>query len=244
VQRAYIAFPESRRYFAEARTLRTGVPIRDGFEPAAYAPRPGRFRVLVIGGSQGAKSLNEAVPRALAELGETVEVVHQCGRAHEAAARGLYEELGFGPRAHVTPFIDDMPRAIAAADFVIGRAGASAIAEICAVGRPSLLVPYPFAGDHQKLNADSVANEGAALWLPSAEATPARLASELRAAMSDPERLASMAAAATRLGRPHAARAIAEDLLALAGLAAAVKSAERDPATLAEGRFVKMTEAT
>lgn len=159
VQRAYIAFPESQRYFGKGITVQTGVPIRGGFEPAPYQPTPGGLKVLVIGGSQGAKSLNEAVPRALALLGQGVSVVHQCGRAHEDAARALYGELGFGSRASVQPFIDDMAAALAAADIVIGRAGASAVAEICAVGRPSLLVPYPFAGDHQKVNADSIAKQ-------------------------------------------------------------------------------------
>jgi UDP-N-acetylglucosamine--N-acetylmuramyl-(pentapeptide) pyrophosphoryl-undecaprenol N-acetylglucosamine transferase len=218
VQRAYIAFPESQRYFAPAITLHTGAPLRAGFEPAPYrAPQAG-LSVLVLGGSQGAKSLNEAVPRALGELGQGVRVVHQCGRAHEAAALSVYEELGFGPRAQVVPFIADMPRALAAADLVIGRAGAGAVGEICAVGRPSLLVPYPYAGDHQKLNADSIAREGASIWVPSADATPERLASELRKLMNEPSRLVSMAENARRLGKPHAAAAIAKDLLKLAGV--------------------------
>jgi UDP-N-acetylglucosamine--N-acetylmuramyl-(pentapeptide) pyrophosphoryl-undecaprenol N-acetylglucosamine transferase len=234
VQRAYIAFPESQRYFRPAITVQTGVPLRAGFEPVPYEEPRGALSVLVIGGSQGAKSLNEAVPRALSHLGETVRVVHQCGRAHEDAARALYAELGFGNRARIAPFIDDMPAALAAADIVIGRAGASAVSEICAVGRPSLLVPYPFAGDHQKLNADSITREGAALWVPSAEATPVRLATELRALMDQPERLVAMAAAARRLGRPHAAHAIAKDLLSLAGvdLARADGSAPSTPVPL------------
>lgn len=218
VQRAYIAFPESQRYFARGVTLQTGVPLRRGFEPAPYVAPRGRLKVLVLGGSQGAKSLNEAVPRALAELEGDVSVVHQCGRANEAAASALYAELGFGARARIAPFIDDMPQALAEADLVIGRAGANAVAEICAVGRPSLLVPYPFAGDHQKHNADSLAREGASFWLPSAEATPPRLAEKLRSLMSDPARLIAMAESARRIGRPHAARTIAEDLLGLAGV--------------------------
>jgi UDP-N-acetylglucosamine--N-acetylmuramyl-(pentapeptide) pyrophosphoryl-undecaprenol N-acetylglucosamine transferase len=232
VQRAYIAFPESQRYFKPAVTLQTGIPLRAGFEPAPYVTPRGSLKVLVLGGSQGAKSLNEAVPRALSHLGETVHVVHQCGRAHEQAARALYDELGFGNRAHIAPFIDDMPAALAAADLVIGRAGAGAVGEICAVGRPSLLVPYPFAGDHQKLNADSITREGAALWIPSAQASPVRLATELRALMDQPERLSSMAASARRLGRPQAAHTIAKDLLSLAGINLADGSAPSSPAPL------------
>jgi UDP-N-acetylglucosamine--N-acetylmuramyl-(pentapeptide) pyrophosphoryl-undecaprenol N-acetylglucosamine transferase len=219
VQRAYVAFPESERFFKPSITLRTGAPLRQGFTPAPYrAPARNTLSVLVLGGSQGAKSLNEAVPRALAELGPGVRVVHQCGRAHEAAANAVYTEMGLGERARIVPFIDDMPAALAAADLVIGRAGAGAVGEICAVGRPSLLVPYPFAGDHQKLNADSIAREGASVWVPSADATPQRLATELRTLMNDPSRLASMAENARRIGRPHAAAAIARDLLKLAGV--------------------------
>jgi len=242
VQRAYIAFPESQRYFSKAITVQSGVPIRAGFEPAPYVPTREGLKVLVIGGSQGAKSLNEAVPRALADLGPAVHVVHQCGRAHEQAARRLYTELGFGDRACVQPFIDDMPGALSAADIVIGRAGASAVAEICAVGRPSLLVPYPFAGDHQRMNADSLAKDGAAIWLPSAEANPERIASELHSLMNDTPRLIAMADSARRLGRPRAAHAIAKDLLALAGEPSLTVSRGSGPDASPDDAFVKLTE--
>jgi UDP-N-acetylglucosamine--N-acetylmuramyl-(pentapeptide) pyrophosphoryl-undecaprenol N-acetylglucosamine transferase len=243
VQRAYIAFPESQRYFKPAITLRTGAPLREGFAPVPYrAPVRNSLSVLVLGGSQGAKSLNEAIPRALAELGPGVRVVHQCGRAHEAAANAVYRELSFGERARVVPFIDDMPAALAAADLVIGRAGAGAVGEICAVGRPSLLVPYPFAGDHQKLNADSIAREGASIWVPSADATPQRLATELRNLMNDPSRLASMAENARRIGRPQAAQAIAADLLELAGRKDPLTTRNSQLATPNDDNFVNLTE--
>ena len=243
VQRAYIAFPESQRYFKPAITLQTGAPIRAGFQPAPYrAPATNRLSVLVLGGSQGAKSLNEAVPRALAQLGQGVRVVHQCGSAHEAAAVQLYAELGLAERARVVPFIDDMAAELATADLVVGRAGAGAVGEICAVGRPSLLVPYPFAGDHQKLNADSIAREGASLWVPSADATPDRLATELRTLMNDPSRLVSMAENARRIGRPNAAAAIAADLLELAAKSAHQPTPNSRPTTRSGNGFVKLTE--
>lgn len=242
VQRAYIAFSESQRYFGRSITLDSGVPIRAGFAPAPYAVEPGKLRVLVLGGSQGAKSLNEAVPRALALLGQGVSVVHQCGRAHEAAARALYGQLGLGERARVAPFIEDMPAALAAADLVVGRAGASAVAEICAIGRPSLLVPYPFAGDHQKVNADSLARAGAALWLPSAEASPERLAAELGALLAAPQRLVQMADSAQRLGRPRAAHTIARDLLTLAGVEVERPSSAAPRSSSAGRDFLKLTE--
>jgi UDP-N-acetylglucosamine--N-acetylmuramyl-(pentapeptide) pyrophosphoryl-undecaprenol N-acetylglucosamine transferase len=220
VQRAYTAFPESEKHFKESVILRAGVPIRAGFARAPYAASAQALRILVLGGSQGAKALNEAVPRALAELELPVSVMHQCGAAHEADARRLYAELGLSDRAQITAFIADMPAALAAADLVIGRSGASAVSEICAVGRPSLLIPYPFAsGDHQRVNAESLVHAGAAVCMPSSLASPTRIAAEIAALAANPERLGVMAARAAELGRPEAAAAIALDLLGLAGLA-------------------------
>ena len=219
VQRAYTAFPESERHFNEKVVLRAGVPIRDGFLRAPYTPNLNAPRVLVLGGSQGAKSLNEAVPHALAQAPRHVTVVHQCGAAHEASARALYAELGLEARARVVPFIADMPAALAAADLVIGRSGASAVSEICAVGRPSVLIPYPYAsGDHQRVNAESLVRADAALCLSFAEASPRRIAAEITALLQNPMRLSEMAEHAAALGRPQAAHAIALDLLGLAGL--------------------------
>lgn len=230
VQRAYTAFPESEKHFRKAVILRAGVPIRAGFARARYAANGLGLRILVLGGSQGAKALNEAVPRALARIPANVTVVHQCGAAHEADARALYAELDLTERAEVVPFIADMPAALTSADLVIGRSGASAVSEICAVGRPSLLIPYPFAsGDHQRVNAESLVRAGAALCLLSAEATPERMAAEITALFGDYARLSRMAQRATKLGRPEAAHAIALDLLGLAGLADAARRVARTP---------------
>jgi UDP-N-acetylglucosamine--N-acetylmuramyl-(pentapeptide) pyrophosphoryl-undecaprenol N-acetylglucosamine transferase len=216
VRRAYVAFPEAERHFRRGATLVTGVPLRSGFTPSDY--RPGRtLCVLVLGGSQGAQSLNQTVPRALSRV--NVTVVHQCGAGRDAAVRALYGELGLGARARVEPFIEDMPAALSRADVVIGRAGASAVAEICAVGRPSLLIPYPFAGDHQRHNAESLERRGAALCIPTKDATEERLEAVLRRLDRDRAALARMAAEARALGRPGAATAIAKDLLRLAGIA-------------------------
>lgn len=218
--RAYTAFPEADRYFRRGRVLRAGVPLRPGFEPAPYRAPEGRVKLLVLGGSQGARTLNEAVPRAIAALGGQVEVVHQCGRAHAECVEKLYAELG-SSSARVVPFIDDMPRALADAELVIGRSGAGAVSEICAVGRPSLLVPYPYAaGDHQRHNAEALVRAGAAASVLDTEATPERLAGEIARLIAAPASLASMAGAARVEGRPDAARAIALDLLDFAGLRA------------------------
>jgi UDP-N-acetylglucosamine--N-acetylmuramyl-(pentapeptide) pyrophosphoryl-undecaprenol N-acetylglucosamine transferase len=160
------------------------------------------------------------VPAALARVAMPVMVTHQCGRAHEAAVGARYRQLGLEAQARVVPFIDDMPAALADAELVLSRAGASATSEICAVGRPSVLVPYPFAaGDHQRRNAESLVEAGAAVCVPNAEATPTRLARELNAIFGVRGRLLGLAERAQALGRPEAAVTIARDLLALGGLA-------------------------
>jgi UDP-N-acetylglucosamine--N-acetylmuramyl-(pentapeptide) pyrophosphoryl-undecaprenol N-acetylglucosamine transferase len=228
VARAYTAFPESEKHFKKSRVRRTGVPIRAGFEPQPYEAH-GQLRVLVLGGSQGAKALNEAVPRALAKTEQRLSVTHQCGRGQDAAVRELYASLGSSSRANVVAFIDDMPSAIAGADLIIGRSGASAVSEICAVGRPGIYVPYPYAaGDHQRHNALSLEAAEAGVCVASDQATPERLAAELDRLTSDRSRLASMARNAQNLGRPQAAHEIARDLLELAGLTSAQKRSNGD----------------
>jgi UDP-N-acetylglucosamine--N-acetylmuramyl-(pentapeptide) pyrophosphoryl-undecaprenol N-acetylglucosamine transferase len=217
VQRAYTAFPESEQHFSRGVVRRTGVPIRRGFTPSPYDPPP-RLRVLVLGGSQGAESLNDAVPQALARVRARVTVRHQSGAGRDAALGALYAELGFGVHAVVVPFIDDVASALASADLVVGRAGASAVAEMCAVGRPSLLVPYPFAGDHQRYNAESLARAGASVCIPAKEATAERLAAAISTLVDDRAALVAMADKARTLGRPDAANVIARDLLELAGI--------------------------
>ncbi|MBN2195429.1 MAG: undecaprenyldiphospho-muramoylpentapeptide beta-N-acetylglucosaminyltransferase [Polyangiaceae bacterium] len=235
VSRAYTAFAEPERHFRPSVVLRTGVPIRDGFAPRPYQRGLRQLAVLVLGGSQGARTLNESIPRSLAQARTPVRVVHQCGRIHEAETRALYLELGAGDRAAVVPFIEDMPAAIGAADLVVSRSGASAVSEICAIGRPSLLVPYPFAAaDHQRCNAESLAGAGAALMVANDAATPERIATELDRLASEPGRLEAMAEAARRFGQPGAAEAIARDLLALAGLDAEREGSNAGSASAAE----------
>ncbi|MBN1611745.1 MAG: undecaprenyldiphospho-muramoylpentapeptide beta-N-acetylglucosaminyltransferase [Polyangiaceae bacterium] len=222
VGRAYTAFAEVEQFFPPARVLRTGVPLREGFEARPYRRAGGAHRVLVLGGSQGAKSLNDAVPNALARVGPETEVVHQCGPRWAEEVQARYHSLGLSSRARVVPFIDDMPSALGDADLVIARSGASAVSEICAVGRPSVLVPYPFAaGDHQRQNAQALERAGAARVVDAAEAKPKRLGSLIERLMASPMTLADMADAARRLGRPAAARVLASDVL---------RWAVRDPA--------------
>jgi len=218
VQRAYTAFEITEKNFSPNAVLATGVPLRPGFSPRPYRQQVGPLRILVLGGSQGAKSLNEVLPTALSRLKDSVRVTHQCGKAHLEAVEERYRELG-GDFAEVTPFIDDMPSAIGAADLVVGRSGASAVSEIVAVGRPSLLIPYPYAsGDHQRINAISLQDAGAALCVVNEEATAEKMTAEIARFVQDRQLLVSMAKAAKHMGRPEAADAIARDFLRLAGL--------------------------
>lgn len=216
--RAYTAFDSVERHFDARRVVRTGVPIRGGFEPRPWRDRGQLLRILVLGGSQGAKPLNQRFPLALKHLDAPVAVRHQCGEAHVETTRAQYFGLGFDS-VEVLPFIDDMPAALADADLVVGRSGAGAIAEICAVGRASLLVPFPYAaGNHQEHNARRLEKLGAARCLPEAQASEERFATELAQLLSNRQRLGQMAECALRNGQPDAASNVAADLLNLAGI--------------------------
>ncbi len=219
--RAYLAFPELEPKFRASVAKRVGVPLRQGFSPQPYTPHDGPLHVLVLGGSQGAVTLNENVPDALGLAkhsgGLSFEVLHQTGGSALDEVRDRYESAGIAERAKVVPFIDDVPRAIADADLVVQRAGASAVAEVCAIGRASIYVPYPFAaGNHQLHNARALEAAGAAVCIPSDEASPNRLARELLTLAQSPDRRTQMASIAMARGRPDASITIAQDLLVLA----------------------------
>ncbi|HET7198636.1 MAG TPA: glycosyltransferase, partial [Burkholderiales bacterium] len=172
------------------------------------------LRLLVVGGSLGAQALNDAVPRALALLAERPLVVHQSGEKHLEALRAHYAAAGV--EGELVAFIDDMARRYAEADLVICRAGAVTIAELSAAGMASVLVPFPHAvDDHQSANARFLAGRGAAILLPQSELTPQRLAGLIAAL--DRKALLDMARKARALGKPDAARAVAQRCMALAG---------------------------
>jgi UDP-N-acetylglucosamine--N-acetylmuramyl-(pentapeptide) pyrophosphoryl-undecaprenol N-acetylglucosamine transferase len=218
-KRVYTAFEETSRFFPAGVQLRCGVALRSGFLPSPYAwtGQGQPLRVLILGGSQGARTLNDVVAPALSQIKRPLTIVHQVGKGNLIALRHRYAELK-RPGASVIEFINDMPRAIAAADLVISRAGASAIGEICAVGRPSILVPLAGSGDHQLFNARGIERVGAAVCLPGPEATVEKLAATVTELALDPGRLGTMAQSARAWGRPHAAERVARDLLSLSGL--------------------------
>jgi UDP-N-acetylglucosamine--N-acetylmuramyl-(pentapeptide) pyrophosphoryl-undecaprenol N-acetylglucosamine transferase len=196
----------------------TGNPVRVEIaalaEPAErYARRSGPLQLLVVGGSGGAQALNECVPKAIALLEPRPSVTHQSGEKNYAALRAAYAAAGV--QGELAPFIDDMARHYAEADLVICRAGAMTVAELSAGGVASVLVPYPYAvDDHQSANARFLADQGAAILLPQRELTPERLAALLRTL--DRPRLLEMARKARGLGRPDAARIVAERCMELA----------------------------
>jgi UDP-N-acetylglucosamine--N-acetylmuramyl-(pentapeptide) pyrophosphoryl-undecaprenol N-acetylglucosamine transferase len=213
--RILVAFPGALQ-----RSRLVGNPVRDAIARVAppasrYAGRSGPLRVLVLGGSLGAAALNEAVPKALALLPADVRprVTHQSGAKHLEALRANYAAAGVAGAA--VGFIDEMAGAYADADVVLCRAGATTVAELAAAGVPAILVPFPFAvDDHQTANARYLADAGAAILLPQRDLTPAKLADTLRGLTR--AGLLAMAEKARALGRPDAARAVAEACTELA----------------------------
>ncbi|MBW2312747.1 MAG: undecaprenyldiphospho-muramoylpentapeptide beta-N-acetylglucosaminyltransferase [Deltaproteobacteria bacterium] len=192
-----------------------GCPLRHELV-AAFAARESRkpeppFRLLVAGGSQGARQLNEGMMDVLPSLDPaTVEIFHQTGRDDRARVDEAYRKAGF--RAEVVDFTGDMPARYGWADLAVCRAGALTVAELALAGLPSLLVPYPFAADdHQTVNARALTDAGGAILLESRPFDPAALANELRALFSAPTRITEMRRALASRARPGAARAIVDD---------------------------------
>ncbi len=179
-----------------------------------YAARTGKLNVLVVGGSLGAKALNEALPQALALLtdAERPGVVHQTGKQHFESVQHLYKQLGV--QADVRAFLDDMASCYAHADLVICRAGALTIAELAAAGVASILIPYPHAvDDHQTHNAQFLSQRGAAILVPQHELDAAKLAQllrELAVGKQGREKLLAMAQQARGLAKADAAMAVAK----------------------------------
>ncbi len=190
-----------------------GNPVRSSIaalpDPAQrYGARSGRLNVLVVGGSLGAKALNEALPQALALLPEDVRpaVVHQTGKQHFEAVQQLYRSAGV--EADIRPFLDDMAGCYADADLVICRAGALTVAELAAAGVASILVPFPFAvDDHQTHNARFLSERGAAVLLPQTELNAEKLAQQLRDLTR--EKLQAMAQQARSVAKADAAERVA-----------------------------------
>ncbi len=212
-RRVCLAFPiagrEGRRYRVTGRPVPPQAGDRDGARRRFGIPE-GETCVLVFGGSQGARSINHAAVEAFA--GARFRVLHAAG------ARDLPELDSPGPHYDLRGYIAEFDDALEASDLVVARAGGS-IFEIAAHGRPAVLIPYPHAtADHQTTNARFMERAGAAVIVPDAELTPARLAQEVGKLLADPARLQSMARASASLARPQAASEVAGEVLAAAGV--------------------------
>ena len=218
VDRVFLSIPGSEAYFPKERCLLSGNPLRR--EILALARQPGEAGrvMLVLGGSQGAHRLNTLLPAAIAGLGRLAEgwrVIHQTGAADETPVREAYQDAWI--RAEVAAFFTDMAAVYQQAGLVVSRAGATTLAELTALGKPAILVPFPFAADdHQRHNALALVRAGAALMLDQAGLRAEVLTRELAALLGDDSRRREMGRAARGLARPAAAETIVSECLALA----------------------------
>ncbi len=216
VSAAAVHFQETCHYFPNCRV--TGVPVR-----AAFFRIPAKIpnlqpTLLVFGGSQGARAINDAIIASLAGFrakAPTLHIIHQTGEQEYDRVRAAYEQSGSSGEVH--KFIDDMPAMFARADLLICRSGASTVAEITAAGKPAVFVPFPRAADdHQNINARALERVGAAVVVEESKLEPNYLVEAITTLMKDPDRLQKMAAAAKSLAHPQAVEEIASMVAELA----------------------------
>ncbi len=216
VKSVFVSFDETQRLFGTGKAHVLGNPIRRALLDNFLKPSTvhEKFTVLIFGGSLGARGLNTRVVDALAFLAvekDSMRLVHQTGKADLETVKQGYEGKGFD--AEVREFIDDMSTAYLGSDLVVCRAGATTIAELTTCKKASILVPFPFAtDDHQAVNAKALVDAGAALMFREGELTGEKLATAILELKRDTSRLQKMEKAAGLLGRPEAAREIADVL--------------------------------
>jgi len=231
VRAVYTSFPHASRFFPARKVALLGNPVRQTIVdcPVQAGEPSGPVRLLVLGGSLGAKAVNTLVIEAMAELHrspppglqplvEHLQLHHQTGQTDLAATQTGYGQLaGLTGVVQVEPFIRDMATAYRDCDLMIGRAGATTIAELTAIGRPAVLIPFPFAADdHQTHNARYLVEHGAARLLQQKDTTGQQLAAVIAELAQDRTVLLAMASASRKLGKPDAAIRIAEAVLKLA----------------------------
>lgn len=223
--RVFISLEEARQFFPEENTLLTGNPLRAQIlESLKHADRgdgepDAPFHLFIFGGSQGAHPLNLALPRAMSLLKARAglpRIVHQTGEQDLAAVRQAYREADID--ADVRPFIDDMAREYRRADLIVCRAGATTIAEVTAVGKACLFIPFPHAtDDHQRKNAEALLKNEACELLLERDMTPETLAAAIAGLMDDPERLTRIGTNAAGMAKLDAARVIVDEMLEKTG---------------------------
>src|SRR2546425_733621 len=214
VDKAAVSFEAALPYF-RGKGVVTGNPVRREFFEIPARQRASReFSILVFGGSQGAKAINEAVIAALPlmeGLRDVLRITHQTGEADFESVRAAYVNAGWAGNGNVRRYIDDMVASFADADLVICRGGATTTAELIAAGKAALMVPFPFAADdHQRKNAEALANAGAARMILQQDLSGERLAHEIATLARDPGRITAMEQAARRLARGDAAAAVVD----------------------------------
>lgn len=220
-RRVCVTYPDSARFFPRRKTVWTGNPIRRRVH-TEFEERPARasaeFVVLVFGGSQGARAIDQAVCAALPRLAaeaSRLRFIHQVGQGTDLdLLQAAY--AGAGISAELSPFIEAIGEAYRQADLVICRAGSSSLTELSIVERPAILVPYPYAADdHQRWNARYFEAAGAAVVIEEGDCQGPRLAREVSRLADDPAARAAMAAALRSLAKPDAAERVAEECLQL-----------------------------
>ncbi len=220
-----LAFAATAEYLPGRRTQRTGAPVRKQILSASHVQgqdllglQPDRFTILVAGGSQGARSINQALlaalPRLLAE--RDLQIVHLTGKRNYEAVKMQAEALGATqPTYHCLAYLEQMGAALAATDLIISRAGSSSIGEATALGKPLVLVPYPYAAGHQKYNAAELEKAGAAVVIEDEELCASKFAEVVLGLRRDEQWRTKMAEASAAWGQPGAARHIAQFLLGM-----------------------------
>jgi UDP-N-acetylglucosamine--N-acetylmuramyl-(pentapeptide) pyrophosphoryl-undecaprenol N-acetylglucosamine transferase len=221
VDKAAVSFDAALPYF-HGKAVVTGNPVRrEFFEIPVRQPEPGQFSILVFGGSQGAHAINEAMIAALPameSLKGVLRFTHQTGEADFARVNSGYVDAGWGERAVVRKYLDNMVDAFAEVDLVICRAGATTTAELIAAGKASVMIPFPLAADdHQRKNAEALELAGAGKMILQQDLSGERLAREIVMLAGEPEKITSMEQAARKLARGNAAAAVVEMVEKLVG---------------------------
>jgi UDP-N-acetylglucosamine--N-acetylmuramyl-(pentapeptide) pyrophosphoryl-undecaprenol N-acetylglucosamine transferase len=217
VGRIFISFEESRAHFKVNSVFLTGNPVRDELFSHARMEPEGRktFTILVVGGSQGATAINKSFAETLEYLnarGRNPAVIHQTGEADYERVVNDYRDRGL--RAKLLPFIQDMAAAYNRADLVVSRAGATTIFELAALGKPSILIPYPYASNqHQVINASTLVGAGGAEMILQSDLNAETLAQVLIKYMDDPSALKKMSTHTKKMAHPNAAKVIVDHLL-------------------------------
>jgi UDP-N-acetylglucosamine--N-acetylmuramyl-(pentapeptide) pyrophosphoryl-undecaprenol N-acetylglucosamine transferase len=214
VHRALLSFQDSSHFFPKGRTEMTGLPVRDDFFHIVPKQPDGKFTILITGGSQGSRTLNEAARvswHLFAKSDRPIRFIHQTGLPTYDQIRRDFASTGL--EGEISAFIQDMPAAFAEADLIICRSGAGAVAELAAAGKPSILIPFPFAADdHQLRNAEAFQKAGACQLFLDREWTGQQLYETVCSFIESPARLAEMGVNARKLAHAGAARRAAEIL--------------------------------